>query len=334
VRASPQNPSRRWPLVGGGSLVAGLALVTVAVGGLTACAAPGSNDPRPSVVVGAYPFAYAAQAVAGPDARVVDLAPPGGEPHDLEIGPQEMAQVVDASTVVTVPGFQPALDAAITNNVEASHVLDLANVVTLLPAPTLVGAAPVSDHTSGATSTADSPETTDPHVWLDPTNLAAIAQAVAGRLAAADPAHAADYRRRAGQFTAQMARLDREYRRGLADCQRRSIVTSHAAFGYLAARYGLTQIAVTGLDPESEPSGAQLAAVVDAARAAGVTTVFTESGANAAATQTLAAELDVKVATLNAVEFVTDGQTYASLMRENLAALRAADTCGPAKAAA
>ena len=301
-------------------------LATVAVVGavvvgaaLAACSSSGSaSSDQPSVVVGAYPFAYVAAAVAGPDAQVIDLAPPGGEPHDLELSPHQAAQVGDASLVMTVPGFQPALDDAVAQNLDAAHLIDLADVVDLLPAPAEAG-------TVGAP--AQPAEASDPHVWQDPTNMAAIGTALADRLATVDPDHADEYRARARSFAEQMRALDARFRAGLADCSITTIVTGHAAFAYLAARYGLTQVAVTGLDPEVEPSGAQLAAVLDAARAAGVHTVFTEAGANQAAARALADELGVSVETLSPIEFVTGDQTYESLMLDNLATLEQANDC-------
>jgi zinc transport system substrate-binding protein len=311
-----RQPGRAARTASAASVLAALAL------GLAGCSAQGPASDQPSVVVGAYPFAAEASAVAGPDATVIDLAPPGGEPHDLELSPHQTADVAGASLVMTVPGFQPALDDAIAQNLDASQVLDLADVINLRPAPPESGTAPGETGSTGAA--------TDPHVWQDPTNMAAIGTALARRLATIDPDHASDYEARARTFAAQMHALDAQFRTGLADCVITTIVTGHAAFAYLAARYGLTQVAVTGLDPEVEPSGAQLAAVLDAARAAGVTTVFTEAGANQATANALADELNVSVATLNPIEFVTGDQTYESLMRDNLATLERANQCQPA----
>jgi zinc transport system substrate-binding protein len=221
---------------------------------------------------------------------------------------------------MTVPGFQPALDDAVAQNLDAAHLIDLADVLDLLPAPPQTGAVGESSQPAGAV---------DPHVWQDPTNMAAIGTALADRLATVDSAHADDYRARAKSFAEQMHTLDARFSAGLADCSITTIVTGHAAFAYLAARYGLTQVAVSGLDPEVEPSGAQLAAVLDAARAARVTTVFTEAGANQATARALADELHVAVATLNPIEFATGDQTYESLMLDNLATLEQANDCHP-----
>ena len=274
-----------------------------------------------SVVTGAYPFAFVAEQVGGDLVNVVNLTPPGAEPHDLELSPRQTAQVVDAGLIVILPGFQPAFDDAVAQNADASRVLDVSDVVTLRPVPS------GGSTSEAATTAAGTPA--DPHVWLDPTNLIALADAVAQRLAIDDPAHADIYRANAAALDRRLHALDGAFRSGLQDCRITTIVTNHAAFGYLAARYGLTQVSISGLDPEIEPSPQQLADVVQAARAAGVTTVFAETLVNPAAADALGRELGVQVETLNPVEGVSDPSTqdYFSIMRENLQTLVAANQC-------
>src|SRR5690606_26922081 len=114
------------------------------------------------------------------------------------------------------------------------------------------------------------------HVWLDPTRLAAIGDALADQLRDIDPDHADDYAATAATLAQQLAALDTEYAEGLASCQRRELVVSHAAFGYLADRYNLTQIAVAGLSPEDEPTPQRLAEVIHEAERHDATTIFFE----------------------------------------------------------
>ena len=155
--------------------------------------------------------------------------------------------------------------------------------------------------------------------------------------ASVDPPDAAAYRANANTLDKRLRQLDAEFRNGLQDCRITTIVTNHAAFGYLAARYGLQVVSISGLDPEVEPSPQQLADVVATARDAGVTTVFAETLANPAAADALARELGASVATLNPVEGLTAESTddYFSLMRKNLATLMQANQCtGPTPAAA
>jgi zinc transport system substrate-binding protein len=161
-------------------------------------------------------------------------------------------------------------------------------------------------------------------VWLDPTRLADIGEAIATKLTADDPANAAAYTEAAKALRADLVRLDEELASGLKTCDRREIVTSHAAFGYLARRYQLTQIGLTGLSPEEEPTPQRLTEVAQQARAAGATTIFFESLVSPRVAQTLAQEVGAKTAVLDPLEGLAAGSTedYFSVMRANLQALR------------
>jgi len=290
---------RPWSIVS--PLVAATLLGTLVGCGTDSGSGPGSVVP--TVVTGAYPFAFVAEQVGGEAVDVVNLTPPGVEPHDIEISPQQTVEVADADVIVTMPGFQPAFDDVVTQSGGDAAVVDVSNVVTI----------------AGA----------DPHVWLDPTNLIPIAEAVADQLAAVNPAAADTYDANAADFIQRVTELDRDFADTLATCRQDAFVTNHAAFGYLADRYGLTQIAISGLDPEAEATPSQLAQVADAVGAAGVTTVFTETLVSPATAETLAEELGLTVDTLDPVEGITDPMTsdYFSVMRQNLAALAAANEC-------
>ncbi len=170
----------------------------------------------------------------------------------------------------------------------------------------------------------------DPHVWLDPLRFADLADAVADRLATLDPTHAADYRTGAARLRDELTALDQEYTEGLADCQRREIVVSHAAFGYLAHRYDLRQVAVTGLSPEAEPTPGRLAEVITQAKAHGATTIFFETpGQPGGGGASSPREVGAESAVLDPIEGLAPDcdDDYFALMRANLAALRSALEC-------
>ena len=256
----------------------------------------GSADGSTVVVAALYPLAFAAEQIAGTAARVESLTPPGVEPHDLELSASDVGRIADADVVLYLGGgFQPAVEDAAG---EAGRAVDLLDAV---------GAKPRGD----------------PHVWLDPIRYAQIAAEI-GRVLGAEPA-AADFARR-------LEELDAELRAGLADCERDTIVTSHAAFGHLAERYGLRQVAVTGLEPEAEPAPQELERVVDDVRASGATTVFVEPLVSRELAETVARETGANVAVLDPLEGLGEeqleaGADYFSVMRDNLAALRGALSC-------
>ncbi|WP_370109838.1 metal ABC transporter solute-binding protein, Zn/Mn family [Streptacidiphilus sp. MAP12-33] len=302
-----------------------VALLAAAAVGTTALALTtnGSADERDAdgkvqVVASFYPLAYLAGTIGGDHVDVTGLTAPGVEPHDLELTPKQVGAVGAADLVVYLKGFQPAVDTAVAQ-AHPAHVAE-------------AGAySPPVEHADSAEEGHDghdhAHEGADPHLWLDPTRYALVANGVADQLAATDPAHAADYRANAAALTGKLKSLDADYRTGLAGCARHDVLTSHAAFGYLAGAYGLHQLSVSGLDPEAEPSAARLAAIKQEAREHGVTTVFTETLASPRLAETLARELGLKTAVLDPIEGVTHGNDYFSVMRANLTALQDALGC-------
>lgn len=275
-----------------------LTLVTTVA--LSGCGG-GSRSEGRNVVAAFYPLAFATEQLGG-EISVRNLTPPGVEPHDLELSGSDIRRIGDADLVLYLGGgFQPALEDAI----EAAS----ANAVDLLDAV----------ETSGG----EEEHGVDPHVWLDPARYAAIAERIGEELGRGSDAK---------RFAAKLRALDREFRRGLSRCDRGEIVTSHAAFGYLAARYGLKQLAITGISPEAEPTPRDLQAVVRQVRAVGATTVFFETLVSPRLAETVAREVGARTAVLNPLEGLTEeqvaaGEDYVSVMRENLAALRKALGC-------
>jgi zinc transport system substrate-binding protein len=270
-----------------------------------------------SVVASFYPLAEAASKVGGDLVSVQNLTPPGVEPHDLELAPDDIEAIANADVIVYLGGgFQPAVEDALA---EAEHAV----TVDALDA-VATNSAPESEAEEGLT--------VDPHVWLDPARYEEIVRAVADALAKADPANEATYAANAQAYVAQIAALDEEFRTGLSDCERTTIVTSHEAFGYLADAYGLTQVGILGLSPEAEPDPRRLAELRDLVEREGVTTIFAEELVSPKVAETLANEAGVQVAVLNPIESLTDaqekaGEDYLSLMRGNLDTLRKALDC-------
>jgi zinc transport system substrate-binding protein len=303
----------------------GCMLVLLAV---TGCASAGSASSTTThgeltVVSAFYPLQFVAQRVAGANAVVTNLTQPGAEPHDLELTPRQVASLTTASLVIYERGFQPAVDEAVRQS-ENRQVIDTATIVPLRPLP--LG---IDDLDTGQRA-GDHRSDLDPHVWLDPTSLARIARAVEKRLSTIDPDHALDYARNAAALNKELRTLDRSFRSGLAHCVRTEFITTHAAFGYLAQRYHLTQIAINGLNPDTEPSPARIAEVQRLATEHGLTTIFSETLTSPAVAQAIAGDLGLVTDVLDPIEGITDqsrGHDYLSVMTANLAALRKAGGC-------
>ena len=255
----------------------------------------------PQIVVSLYPVQFLAESIAGEDAEVSNVVPAGAEPHDIELGPRDVFAMGEADLVVTVSGFQPAVDAAAA---ESANVLDLAPTVELI----------------------EREGTLDPHFWLDPARMVAATEDIANALSSADPGNEEGYHERAAAVREDLEDLDAAFLDRLGQCTYDSFVTGHAAFGYLADAYGLTEIAVAGIDPETEPSPAALAAVREEIADLGLPIVFAEPGETKIA-KVLAEELDIDDGVLNPIEAVSGGEDYLTLMHENLDALEGGLQC-------
>ena len=282
--------------------------------------ASGGAAGRLDVVASFYPLQYVVERVGGNHVAVTNLTPSGAEPHELELTAKDTAALADAGLVVYLSRFAPSVDEGVAD-VAADHALDVAAAAGLTLSYTPIEEGQVAS---------DEANTRDPHFWLDPTRLEAVATAVADRLGKIDPADAAAFTANAAALAADLHQLDGEYRAGLASCANTDIVTSHNAFGYLAQRYGLTQIGITGLTPEDEPSPGDLAAVTDFVEAHHVTTIYYETLVSPAIAETVAGETGARTEVLDPIEGLSDtspGADYFAVMRANLANLRAGQGC-------
>ena len=258
---------------------------------LAGCGGSGGGGSE-TVVAAFYPLAWAAEQIVADGTEVVNLTPPGAEPHDVELSPRDVETISRARLVLYAGGgFQPAVEEA------------------------------VSERPGAALDVLDGEP--DPHVWLDPARFAQIVGDIGREVG----------RPEAGEELARkLSELDASYRRGLVRCARRALVTSHAAFGHLAARYGLTQLSLTGASPEAEPGPRELERLIDDVRASGATTVFAEPLVSDRVAETVAREAGAELAVLDPLEGLSEerlaaGEDYLSVMRDNLAALQEALAC-------
>ncbi|MGY1782660.1 metal ABC transporter substrate-binding protein [Geodermatophilus sp. SYSU D01036] len=295
---------------------------------LAACGSAGEDEAAAadgvSVEAAFYPLQWAAERVGGDRVDVESLTPPGAEPHDLELTPQDVASLTEADLVVYLAGFQPGLDEAVDEAGDAAW--DAGEAADLSPAAEEHG----HGGESGEEHAGEDGEAVDPHFWLDPTRLADVGDALADRLAEVDPDGADTYRENAAALRTDLEALDAEMEQGLADCAVTTLVTAHDAFGYLGERYGLDVVGVSGLSPSTEPGPAQLAEISTLVRERGVTTVYTETLVDPAVAETVAEEAGVRTAVLDPLEGLTDesaGDDYLAVMRADLATLQEGQGC-------
>ncbi|MFD9390602.1 metal ABC transporter substrate-binding protein [Streptomyces sp. NPDC060000] len=314
------NVRRR--LISGTAVAAATAL---GLGTLSACStdsAAAANTGRFDVVASFYPMAFLAEQIGGDHVHVTSLTQPGQEPHDLEISAKQTAALQESDAVLYLRNLQPSVDDAVAQS-EVKTKIDAASLTTLEKHGNEVGghAAAHDDHEN------EEPAGLDPHIWLDPVRYSQVAEGVGKAFEKADPDHAADYRTNTAALVKKLGALDTEFEDGLARTKTKVFVTTHAAFGYLAERYGLTEEAISGLDPESEPSAARVKELEKMAEADGVTTVFYETLVSDKTAKTIASDANLKTDVLDPIEGITEksrGKDYFSVQQANLKALQTA----------
>ncbi len=307
-----------------GSVLAG-SLIGCSAGSVESTGAAVPAQPL-SVAVAFYPFEFIAKAVGGGEVSVENLTVPGTEPHDLELTPKQVAALPVADLVVYQRGFQPSVDAAVDQSAP-TRVVDTSTFLTLLTGREEAAA---EHQDSGDSQLEEGLEARDPHTWLDPTNMVEIAEQVRDALSQARPAASEQFSRNTEALLADLHRLDGDYRSGLKSCTIKPFITSHAAFGYLAIRYGLQQIGIRGFEPDVEPTAARIAQVQRAARANHVTTIFFETLVSPVVSESVAGDLNLKTDVLDPIEGISAasrGGDYLEVMRSNLSALRSANNC-------
>ena len=303
-----------------------------------------------------YPIQYLAEAIGGPLVKVSTVTPSNVEPHDFELSGKETAELGKADLIAYVPGFQPSLDKAVKEVGSGPTVVDLSKPANLVHHEGVEEEHEHSEEASdGATDTASAVATAqsteaghddhghaehshaegsedhdgdlDPHFWLDPQRMIKVAETLESSFAQVDPANANDYKAGLDKLKTALTNLDTQYTKGLSSCQHNTFITSHAAFGYLADRYKLTQASISGIDPETEPSPAEMANIKSVVEKTGVKTIFTEELVSDAPAKAIAAETDAKTSVLSPLESKPERGDYTDAMTSNLERLRSAMEC-------
>ena len=272
------------------------------------------------VVTTLYPLEYFTQRIAGDAAAVVNLVSPGVSSHDFEPTPADIREMDAARLIIyNGSGLEPWVGRALRAIGSGER--------TVLETSLGLASADLDGRENGEGSGG-----IDPHVWLDPLIAVELVDLIRNGLSQARPDISSVLAENAGALKSDLRRLHQRFEDGLAQCRLTQFVTSHAAFGYLAQRYGLTQVPIIGVSPVAEPSPGDLARLVDVVRGLDVKYVMVEPNISPRLAETLADEADAAVLILHPLASLTldeleRGETYLSVMEANLASLRTALEC-------
>lgn len=258
------------------------------------------------VVTSFYPLYFFAKEIGGDHAQVMNITPAGIEPHDYEPSPRDIIRIANSRLLILNGG---GLE---TWSEKVKQIINSERTFVVVAGEGLFTRAVV-----------------DPHVWLSPLLAQAMVVKITNGFSKADPVNAAYYESNAKVLETKLGALNLEYQNGLSFCVNRNIVTSHAAFGHLAAAYNLTQVPIAGLSPDTEPSPRQIGDIVQLAKKNNVRYIFFESLTSPKLSETIAREIGSKTLVLNPIEGLTPGEIsggrdYFTEMRSNLTNLETA----------
>lgn len=302
-----------------------IGLLAVATLGLVACSTNTNSsqggDDKIEVVASFYPIYEFTKNIVRDEGNVELLIKAGTEVHDFNPSTKDIAKIQEADAFVYdddnmeiwVPNLEEAID------INQVKIIKATGDMILAPG------SDEGDHDHGEDEDGHSHEL-DPHVWLAPNLAIQLVENIRDDLSVAFPESAEAFEKNADAYIEQLKVLDEDYKEALAEPKQTGFVTQHAAFGYLALEYGLTQIPITGVSADSEPSAKRLAELTSYVKDNDIKVIYFEENASSAVAQTLADEVGVDIAVLNPLEGLTEqemaqGADYFSVMRDNLDAL-------------
>ncbi|MBS4213918.1 metal ABC transporter substrate-binding protein [Neobacillus rhizophilus] len=273
------------------------------------------------IVTTFYPIYYFAQKVAGNSANVELLIPNGVEPHDWDPTTKDMMKIQDADVFIYNSHYFETWTEKVLKSIDASKlkVVEASDGIELMDA---LEAGEEADHDHSEHSSSK-----DPHVWLSPVLAQQEVDTIAKALGEVDPNNKDQYEKNAADLNSQLAKLDREFKENIDQAKNKEFVTQHAAFGYLAKQYGLTQIPIAGLSPDVEPTLGKLAELTDLTKKKNIKIIYFEELTSSKVADTLAKEIGAETAVLNPLEGLTkeeqkQGLDYIGVMKKNLETLK------------
>ncbi|KAF9404926.1 hypothetical protein HW555_014098 [Spodoptera exigua] len=261
-----------------------------------------------------------AKNVVGDAGDVELLIPAGTEPHDYEPSAKDIAKITDADVFVYNSGELETWVKDVLENVDK-------NKVTVVEAAGSIDLVAGAEHDDEEEDGHDHDHELDPHVWLDPVLAQKEVEAIRDALVKKYPEQKEVFEKNSAAYLEKLVDLDTDYKEAFANAKNKTFVTQHAAFGYLAKQYGLTQESIAGISPDQEPSPSRLAELKKYIEENNVPVIYFETSASSKVAKTLAKETGVELAVLNPLESLTKkeqeaGENYISVMKENLEALK------------
>lgn len=281
-----------------------------------------------SVYTTVYPLQYFTERIGKDAVNVQSIYPPGADEHTFDPTQKDMIGLADADLFLYVglglEGFVENAEKTMKNE----HV-KMISVAEAIPKDLLQKVHEDEHDADEHNEDAHDHGEFDPHIWISPKLSIEIASAVKDSLILIAPEKEEEFEKNFQSLHEDLISLDRQYEEMAAEAPRKTFFVSHAAFGYLANTYNLEQIAVAGLNSQSEPSQKQLASLVSYAKAHNVDYVLFEQNVSSKLTKVIQKEIGANALTLHnlgvlTTEDIENNEDYMTLMEKNIETLQQA----------
>lgn len=286
-----------------------ISLILVLILLLTGCKAgekPNDDEEKLMVSTSFYPLYFLTNEIGGQNIDLSIVIPAGAEAHDYEPSIKQLKEIEKTDLFIyNGAGFESWTDKLLETLLDEDQTIEASEEIELIKIDKVA----------------------DPHIWLDPTNMDSIAERIKERLIDLDEENKEEYEENYQQLSNKLKKIDKEYSQTLENKKRDTILVSHAAFGYMAERYGFNQISVLGINPEHEPSPGTIADIIEIAREENFNYIFLETLTSPKTVEVIAKEAGLETLILNPIGGLTkeeekEGEDYISIMEKNLKNLK------------
>ncbi|WP_400194850.1 metal ABC transporter solute-binding protein, Zn/Mn family [Lysinibacillus telephonicus] len=289
-----------------------------------------------------YPLSYFAERIGGDYVNVSSIYPPGANEHTFEPTQQDMMKLADSDLFFYIglglEGFvENAKETLENENVKLVAAADSVSDEKLNATTEHEHAHEEEEHEHAEDEHAHEEGShdehnhgdIDPHIWLSPTIAQDLALSIKNELVEALPEQEKTFNDNYNQLVSELESLDQDLKKMSSEAATKTFFISHASFGYIAQTYGLEQVAVAGLNSQSEPSQKELTQIVEQAKELNIKYILFEQNVSSKLASVIQKEVGADTLTLHNLSVLTEddiknNETYFTLMEKNIDTLQKA----------
>ncbi|MBY6036464.1 zinc ABC transporter substrate-binding protein [Fictibacillus nanhaiensis] len=296
-----------------------LLLVTAACGNNSS----DTKDGTLNIYTTMYPLEYFTERIGGKHVNVSSIIPPGADAHTYEPSTKKMVEMSEGDAFVYNKWESDEFSSSVAETLKEEEL-------PIIDAAKGIAYTHNEEHKEHESSEEQHDHSSvDPHIWLDPVLAEQMAQNIYEGLRKIKPEAKDEFKKNYDELIKDLKGLHSAFQSKVENAPKDAFIVSHAAYGYWAERYGLRQIAISGLSPSHEPSQHQIQEIIEHAKAEGISYILYEENVNNKVAAMVKKEVGANTLTLHNLETLTkedikNKRNYLSIMKQNIDTLEKA----------